>query len=252
MLLHALGLSHDTWTPLLPQLRTRYRVLAPDLPGHGASAPVPATNEPTPALLAQVIADGMAERGIDRPHVVGNSIGGWLALELAKIGCARSLTLIAPAGLWTDRTPPLTAAGLLAVRALTGRFPRAVRSAAGNDVLRRVLLAGAVGNPAALPPAAAARIAADLGTAPQFPEIFRATLPRHFEGGRGLDIPVTVLFGTKDRILGAGARSLIHLPSHTRSVLMPGAGHVPMWDAPELIIANIDATAACGQLAGEG
>lgn len=242
-MLHALGLSHDTWTPLLPDLRKRYQVVAPDLPGHGASARVPAGNEPTPALLAQVIAAGLSERGINRPHVVGNSLGGWLALELAKIGYARSATLIAPAGLWSDRTPTLTAAGLLAMRTLTRRFPGTVRTAANSALLKRVLFAGAVGNPARLPAAAAARIGSDLGSAAQFPEIFRASLDRHFEGGQDIDVPVTVLFGAKDRILGTNARSLLHLPPHTRTFLMPGAGHVPMWDVPELILAHIDSAA---------
>ncbi|KAA0022152.1 alpha/beta fold hydrolase [Antrihabitans cavernicola] len=242
LLLHALGLSHDTWSPLVPELRTRYRVFAPDLPGHGTSASVSDGSEPTPARLARVIADAMTDLGIDKMHVVGNSIGGWVALELAKLDRAKSLTLIAPAGLWTDNTPLASAVALLAMRTLTRRAPRLVQVAARNAVLRRLLFAGSVGRPGALPAAAAARMAADLGSAPQFPAIFRATLQRHFEGGGGLEIPVTVLFGTRDRILGAGARSPIHLPTHTRAYLLPGAGHVPMWDAPAQIIARIDAT----------
>jgi len=61
-----------------------------------------------------------------------------------------------------------------------------------------------------------------------------------FEGGRNLDIPITVAFGTKDRMLRPrGYRYPDQLPSRTRPLSLPGCGHVPMWDNPALVARTI-------------
>src|SRR5262245_27763389 len=100
VLLHALGLSRRAWDDVIPELSCQFDVLALDLPGFGDSPPLADEIEPTPAALAAAVAGLVDELGLAAPHVVGNSLGGWIALELAAIRPVASLTLLSPAGLW--------------------------------------------------------------------------------------------------------------------------------------------------------
>src|SRR5690349_19117480 len=112
VLLHALGLSRTIWDDVIPDLARHFDVIAVDLPGFGDSPPLPAAIEPTPAALAAAVARLLDEVSIDAGHVVGNSLGGWVALELATIWPVTSLALLSPAGLWRSRTPRYALASL--------------------------------------------------------------------------------------------------------------------------------------------
>ena len=78
VLLHGIGSSRQAWDPVVP-------VLAVDLPGFGESRPLSPRTEPGPAALAAAVAGLLDELGVTDPHVAGNSLGGWVALELASI-----------------------------------------------------------------------------------------------------------------------------------------------------------------------
>jgi pimeloyl-ACP methyl ester carboxylesterase len=73
LLLHGIGSTHDDFVALRPRLDARYRVLAPDLPGHGRSSALP--GRPTVAAIADAITTDLDELGVGRVHVLGNSIG---------------------------------------------------------------------------------------------------------------------------------------------------------------------------------
>jgi pimeloyl-ACP methyl ester carboxylesterase len=83
VLLHALGLSRSAWDPVVPALAERFDVVAVDLPGFGASPPLPPTTPASPEALAAAVGALLDELGLTAPHVVGNSLGGGVALELA-------------------------------------------------------------------------------------------------------------------------------------------------------------------------
>ena len=100
VLLHGLGSSRHAWDPVIPALAEQFEVLAVDLPGFGDSEPLPPPVEPTPAALAAAVAGLLDDLGITAPHIAGNSLGGWVALELARIRPPASVTLLSPAGLW--------------------------------------------------------------------------------------------------------------------------------------------------------
>jgi pimeloyl-ACP methyl ester carboxylesterase len=105
-LIHGTGSHWQVWEPVLDTLAVRHDVIAVDLSGHGGSEPAPDGTPPTAAGFARLISTFLREElGIESAHVAGNSMGGWTALEMAKLGHARSLTALCPAGLWRTRTP---------------------------------------------------------------------------------------------------------------------------------------------------
>ena len=105
VLLHGLGSSRRAWDPVVPLLTGRFDVIAVDLPGFGDSAPLPGPAEPDPASLAREVAGLLDQLGLATAHLAGNSLGGWVALELAALRPAASVTLLSPAGLWAGNTP---------------------------------------------------------------------------------------------------------------------------------------------------
>jgi pimeloyl-ACP methyl ester carboxylesterase len=99
LLLHGFTANWRTWEPALPALEARHDVLAPTLAGHAGGPPIPAAGASDTAL-ADAIEAAMDEAGWDTAHVVGNSLGGYLAFKLAERGRARSVVALAPAGGW--------------------------------------------------------------------------------------------------------------------------------------------------------
>ena len=103
VLLHGIGLNRSSWNPVVPTLAQHFDVIAVDLPGFGDSAPSAEASSAQvpghPRALAEAVAGLLAELGVTTPHVAGNSLGGWVALELAALYPVASVTLIDPAGL---------------------------------------------------------------------------------------------------------------------------------------------------------
>jgi pimeloyl-ACP methyl ester carboxylesterase len=225
VLLHPLGADRRVWDPVLEALAERREVLAVDLPGFGESAPVPET--PTPRTLAKAVASFLTSTGVTRPHVAGNSLGGWVALELALLGQARSATAIAPAGLW--------AAPLLPKRGIARRLARAglplIAPVARTGLGRRLLLTGAVAYPARVPPQAAAHLVRSYATAPGFRAVNDAMRAGRFEALERIRVPVTLVWPEHDRVV----RRPTWLPSTVKSRELGRCGHIPMWDAPEQV-----------------
>ncbi|NGY06780.1 alpha/beta fold hydrolase [Solimonas terrae] len=103
VLLHGVGGTWHIWRPVIGLLESHHRVIAPTLPGHDGAAPLPAGTGPSVAVLADALLAQLAALGVKQAHVAGNSLGGWLALELARRGFALSVTALSPAGAWQTR-----------------------------------------------------------------------------------------------------------------------------------------------------
>lgn len=101
VLLHGFTNTWRVWLPVMPELESRFDVFAPTLGGHCGADPWRDGVEPTIAALADAAEAELDSAGIQTAHVAGNSLGGWLALELAKRGRALSVVALAPAGGWT-------------------------------------------------------------------------------------------------------------------------------------------------------
>ena len=229
VLLHPLGADRHVWEPVMDRLAAERDVIALDLPGFGDSPALNGGGPPTPAALAAAVAELPAR---DRPggphHVAGNSLGGWVALELAAAGHARSVTAIAPAGLWPEPLAPKRGIARGLAKALRPGLPALVRSPAG----RRLALAGTVAAPRARP-ARRRRCGscAPTPTRPGFEEVNPAMRAGRFTRLEQIRVPVTLAWPEHDRLVARPA----HLPPTVRNVVLPGAGHLPMWDAPELV-----------------
>ncbi len=244
VLLHGLGLSRQSWDPVVPLLEESFDVIAIDLPGFGESAPVAADVESHPAAIAQGVAGLLRGLGIESPHVAGNSLGGWVALELAAVMPVSSITLLSPAGLWRERTPLYNRLSLTSVRALA-RFGRPLLSAlVGNRCARWIVFRQFVGRPARMSPTQARQAITDLATAPGFRATLRATLRRAYVRSAPIEVPVSVSFGTRDLVLlPHQSRHLDQLPPRTRLVPIAETGHVPMTDDPVAVASLIVHTA---------
>ncbi|WP_433303476.1 alpha/beta fold hydrolase [Actinoplanes sp. CA-030573] len=245
ILLHGIGSARQAWDPVLDRLAERFDVIAVDLPGHGESPPLPAGVEPRPAAIAAAVAAFLDSQGVAAPHVAGNSLGGWVALELAAARPLRSLTLLSPAGLWHGRTPLYNRISLRTTRWLaqhfTGPACRLVRYRAG----RIAILGQTHGRPSRMTAAYARAAVRAMAGASAFHATMKATEPRCYRGGPPIDAPVTVAFGSRDRLLlPHQSRHLGELPPGTRVGQLPGCGHVPMADDPGAVAALIVAATA--------
>jgi pimeloyl-ACP methyl ester carboxylesterase len=253
VLLHGIGLDRASWAPVRALLGPDFDVIAVDLPGFGTSPPLPADVEPTPAELAASVAHLLDEQGVERPHVVGNSLGGWVALELAQAYEVASLTLLSPAGLWHKRTPRYCRTSLRATRFFARRLRWPVEFAARFRLGKYLILRQSHGRPGLLTTAQARTAIRAMGSCPGFTAVFRATLDRCYTASTPIDAPVTVAFGSKDILLLPNqSRHLDELPAHTVVRELPGCGHVPMSDDPELVAAVITHAVGCDLRARAG
>jgi pimeloyl-ACP methyl ester carboxylesterase len=229
VLLHPLGADRRVWDPIVGPLAAAHEVIAVDLPGFGQSTPLRVT--PTPRALAESVAALLGDLGVQRPHVVGNSLGGWVALELALAGGAERVTAIAPAGLWSAPLVPKPSLAHRLARALGPLIEPAAKTGRG----RRLLLSGSVAYPDRIPGRQAAHLVRAYARAPGFIAVNDAMRAAIFTELAQIRCPVTLIWPDHDRIVQRPAQ----LPDNATSVTLPDAGHVPMWDAPAALVALI-------------
>ena len=241
VLLHPLGADRRIWDPVVPLLRDRREVITVDLPGFGGSPELSGVR-PTPHALAQAVTAELVELGIERPHVAGNSLGGWVSLELGLSGVARSVTAIAPAGLWPE---PLMPKAGIAHRVARAALP-VIGAAAGTRPGRRLMLAGSVAHPRRVPGPQAAHLVRAYATAPGFEAVNAAMRAGRLESLERIRCPVTLVWPDHDRLI----QRPVWVPDRVRSVVLADAGHIPMWDAPQEVARVL--LEADGSIAGRG
>lgn len=228
VLIHPLGAELVVWEPVLARLARDRDVIALDLPGFGGSQALSNGSLPTPKVLAGSVASFLDELGLDRVHVAGNSLGGWVALELAKAGRALSVAGLCTAGFWKRPLGPRPGGDVRRVgRALLPILPALLRSVRG----RRLLLRSSVARPERVPPDAATRLVRSYITSPGFEGANSAMRAEVFSGMADIRVPVTLAWAEHDRLV---ARPHTRVPEW-RTVTLYGCGHVPTWDDPEQV-----------------
>lgn len=235
LLLHGLGLSRRSWNPVLPHLAGEHDVVALDLRGFGAAPPL--AGEPTIAALADAVEGDLDRAGLGRVAVAGNSLGGSVALELARRGRATGVVVLGPAGLES----PGERLGVIALneaqRAVYVAVAPAADPLAGNPASRTALLSWLHGQAWRMAPKDAAAEIRDFAGAPAFhATLRRATGAWDPAQLATIDVPVSICVGTRDLVIGAlnGPRFAAAVPS-AQLVPLPGCGHVPMYDDPERV-----------------
>jgi pimeloyl-ACP methyl ester carboxylesterase len=200
-------------------------VIAVDLPGHGESARQPKGVGSAPHDLAVAVGELLDELDLSTVHVAGNSSGGWVALELGRLQRARTVTALDPAGLWRKSAPRHSRVAMRQVR-LTAKVTRRVAPNAPRTRLGRGLsLMQASGHPFDLPYEPVKTAVHDMAAAPGFRETLRALEKRQFEDGAAIAVPVTVAFGSRDRVLLPGvAAAATSCPTRPAGSPCPAAG----------------------------
>jgi pimeloyl-ACP methyl ester carboxylesterase len=227
----------QAWEPVLPRLAAEREVIAVDLPGFGASPmPPPGTPSGIPSLT-RLVADFLEEIGVQRPHAAGNSLGGWVSLELARQGLVRSATGLSPAGFHNDREHVFQRASL----ALTRRMCRFIAPYADRlmrpPVARIVMSSQFFAHPTRVTAEETAANIRAVAGAGWFDDTLRAiTSGGRFEGREQIAVPVTIAWGERDHLLlpRQARRAQRAIPT-ARMVTLRGCGHVPMSDDPEQV-----------------
>lgn len=244
VLLHGIGHRWQAWEPVLDVLAEFHDVIAVDLPGFGRS-PLPDGTPPASmdAMVAEVARWLIDDLGVERPHVAGNSLGGAVALELAKADLVASATALAPAGFFRGWEIRWALTALRWLRLATHLPEPLLRLAADVPALRALSFGLLVAHPSQLTAEAAFGDALALRDAPAFRSVAKAGAHYEFRGRPR--VPITIAWGTRDRILlpRQASRAAQRLPA-ARHVSLPGCGHVPMSDAPDLVASIILATTA--------
>ncbi len=236
VLLHGLGHRRQGWAAVRDKLTPYRDVISVNLPGHGQSPPLRANGQPPVEAIAEQIAALLSGLGLSRPHLAGNSLGGTVALTLAAQGRAASVTALSPAGFPGHGYEPYYDHALFSVIRMAARGIRPlVPALSGSTAGRALLYTIMVARPSQITPEQARGDVAAFASAGA---VMRAVFagPLRFTANVPNDVPVTIGWGTSDRVLPpANARVAQRQLPKARFVTLPGCGHVPMTDDPGLV-----------------
>lgn len=244
LLLHGFTGTWRIWKPVLETLEDHHDVLALTLAGHHGGPVVPKGEPVSITLLADHIERALDTAGIEAPHVCGNSLGGWLSLELARRGRARSVVALSPAGGWREADDLARTTSLIRNAARMGaRSAPFLRGPLLAPQVRRAMLRSTLERGDRIPAGRLLQMIEDLGGC-TIVDAFMAATER--DGGFAGDMshvscPVRIAWGQNDRTIPPDqhARPLLDRVPNAEFVVMPGVGHVPMYDDPLLVTATI-------------
>jgi pimeloyl-ACP methyl ester carboxylesterase len=235
VLLAGIGSSTAAWRPVVPRLAREREVWRVDLPGFGRSAVFPAGAPHGVDALAAAAATFIAEAGLERPHVAGNSLGGAVALELGRRDLVASVTALSPAGFATWPAQQFASGSLRLTYLLGSRLRPIAPRVVTRSRLRRLLYAQMFARPERLAPGDAYADLVTMLDGKGFHDTLGALHRHRFEGEVG--VPVTIAWGTRDALLlPTQARCARRLLPKARHVWLRGCGHVPMSDDPEQVV----------------
>jgi pimeloyl-ACP methyl ester carboxylesterase len=247
VLIHGFTATWRCWLPVLGELVPRFEVIAPTLHGHDGGSPLPPSEHPhSISVAADYLEEHLDTLGVGTAHLAGNSLGGALALELAKRGRARSVVGISPAG---GIRPDDAAAAAKVIKvfsrmqATTTKSLKILPKVMARPGLRRLALRDVMTRGHQVPAAEAIGLARSSVRCSIVEDVY--TVIRNGESDLKdldkIDVPVLITWGSKDRILPIDSfspRLRAEIPGVEFRV-HPGIGHTPMWDDPGLIATTI-------------
>jgi pimeloyl-ACP methyl ester carboxylesterase len=246
LLLHPFMMSQNVWKNVAPKLAQtgRYEVFAPTMVGHNGGP------RGTLFLDTHTLADHVETRldalGWRSAHIVGNSLGGWVAFELERRGRARTITGIAPAGGWTRWTPAkFEIVGKFVAGAPVWLLTRLL----GQRTLRlpfsrQIAYLPISGTPEGLSETDLVDIIDDVAHCPAYHQLLLKSLlmPGLLELAK-TRAPAHLVICEKDRVVPTPRFTrhfTTHLPKNTVVTRLDGVGHIPMFEAPDRITQLID------------
>ena len=234
--LHGFTDTWRSWELVIPALEHRHDVLAVTLPGHAGGPPLaPELTDDTLVDQVEQLIDGA---GIDDAHIVGNSLGGYVALRLAARGRARSVVALAPAGGWDDADPWPQELLRLQLRVLEQAAAAAphveaiVASAEGRRRATELITT----NFEHIPPDLIAHQTVGVARAPDAARMLEyADRAGWALDAERIECPVRIVWGTADKLLPwprSAVRYRTELLPHADWIELDGIGHCPQLDVP--------------------
>jgi pimeloyl-ACP methyl ester carboxylesterase len=233
VLLHGFTDTPRTWELVLPRLREDHEVLTPALPGHLGG---PALGRPEAGTLADAIERELDAAGLEAAHLVGNSLGGYVALQLAERGRALSVVALAPAGGWagTDERDETLDFFVTMHRVVRRSAPNADAIAATPEGRRAVTQYITVRHEH-LPPDLVAHLLVGAAACDSLPLVEQARRDGYRLDAERIDCPVRIVWGTDDAVLRWPSAAVLYreewLPN-ADWVVLDGVGHCPQLDVP--------------------
>jgi pimeloyl-ACP methyl ester carboxylesterase len=236
LLLHGIGAIWRAWSPVLPYLEPHHDVIVPTLHGHAGGPLLDSQVAPSVEALTDGIEAELDRLGLQKVHIAGNSLGGWIGIELARRGRARSLVLLSPAGAWrSPRRLRITATSVRVSLGALARYSSRAEAIAERRPLRWAMLAGQVAHPARVPRESLVTYIHATGQSTVVDQLLRV-LHHHpvdpLPADR--DYPVRLVWAERDRVLPFkhfGSPMLQRLPG-AELIRLQSVGHVPMSDDP--------------------
>jgi pimeloyl-ACP methyl ester carboxylesterase len=248
VLLHGAGDNSLDWRWVLRALARKHRVYAPDLPGSPDSARPPA--DYSPAFFERFAAGFLDALGIGRATLVGNSLGGLVALRLALSEPARvrALVLVDGAGLGPEVNPAFTSVNVPGLGEAAMPFWRTPIGAYQRAWGRTALLFARP--PGSVPRewlAEQRRLAQSPGYLEAHLSVLRALVrplgQREVLVERlpSLKVPTLVVWGARDRVFPEShAREAVARLREGSLAVIPGCGHMPHVECPDRFLATLD------------
>ena len=248
----AKGSTFDFTLSVGPRLAQQYATLAMDRPGSGYSGR-PATGGNGPEAQAAVLRAAAARLGLERPLLVGHSYGAAVALAWA-LDAPDDVAAVVTLGGYTLPLggPPAWVVGLMRSRTLLRGMGALGRSRLGRPLVHSVTRRAFSPDPVppayleiapklALQPSALASDSEDQVVAEQGLAALRSRYP-------GLRVPLVIVVGAQDQAVPPAVSERLHaLVPHSELVEVPGAGHMPQFSAPDVVVSAVDRAA---ELAG--
>lgn len=245
LLIHGFTGTPVMWEPVRPYLELHHECEAINLPGHHGG---PQFVEPTSGSIVDAFVDDVERQmdalGWQQAHIVGNSLGGWIALGLAGRGRAITTTAISPAAGWDMGSPEVDRAKRLfqMLQFQLKYFKPAALELAARPRGRMLAMRDAVAYPERLPGPLAVQWIEAAADTPCWRTLLKHADSYNVENSvASIDTPLRIAWGTKDRILpyrGYTPAHKRHFP-HAEWITLEGLGHVPMSDDPARVAQTI-------------
>lgn len=231
VLLHGFNANCDHFCRVAVHLRQHFRILAPDLPGFGATRII---QDPSFRIddLAVLVLDWLDSLNVHRFYLGGNSMGAYLAAAIARQAPdrVRGLWLLAPGGLHTAEL-----SAVLKEVAQDRHNPLVVRHGRDFQRLLDYCFVRQPWIPGPLLRFLGRRAAVDAVRAQRIFDAMRFESTPLEELIKALDIPALIVWGRADQVLDvSGIRIVEQLMPRTRSLILPDVGHLPMLESPRL------------------